>query len=302
MIEEQIAELARRQHGVVTRTQLLELGILSGAVRRRVTSSRLRQMHRGVYLVGPILPTHAQKMAAVLACGPHALLSHRSAACLRGWTSAMSQAAPVNVTVAGSHHYHRRGIRVRRVASLEPDERDEVDGIPVTAPIRTLVDLASVARTSELENAVATAERQGLVTGEELFSALRRYQGRPGLRALRAILMEDGGPALTRSEAEARFLKLIRKAHLPAPRTNVVFEGFEIDFFWRPQCIAVEVDGFRYHGSRSQFEKDRRRAAELAAHGIHVISLSWRQIVNDEVATAVQLGQALMRAGQDKGL
>jgi predicted transcriptional regulator of viral defense system len=240
MLEERIAELACRQHGVVTRTQLLELGILSGAVRRRAMSGRLRQLHRGVYLVGPILPPHAGKMAAVLACGPQALLSHRCAACLRGWVQAESGTAPVDVTVAGSHHYNRPGIRVRRVARLERDERDEIDGIPVTAPLRTLIDLASVASARELENAVAAAERQKLLTRTELVSALARYQGRPGLRTLRAVFMQDGGPALTRSEAEARFLKLIRKARLAAPETNVMVAGYEIDFFWRQQCMAVE--------------------------------------------------------------
>jgi very-short-patch-repair endonuclease len=185
---------------------------------------------------------------------------------------------------------------VRRLSRLESDERTYVDGIPVTAPARTLIDFASVAYSRELEEAVAIAERQQLVVRAELLSNLARYRGRPGLRALRAVLAADGGPALTRSEAESRFLTLIRKARLPAPEANVMVEGYEIDFLWRAQRIAVEVDGYRYHRSRPQFEKDRRRAAELAAHGIHVIPLTWRQIVDDAVATAVQLGQTLIRA------
>jgi len=295
-IEERIAALARRQHGVVTRSQLLELGLLAGAVRRRARSGRLRRFHRGVYLAGPIEPPRAREMAAVLACGPHAWLSHRSAALVRGWIAIHVEAAPVDIIVAGSHSADRPGIRVRRVSRLEPEEREEIDGIRVTAPGRTLVDLASVASIRELEGAVAMAERQRLVARSDLETLLVRYRGRPGLRALRAVLTEPGGPALTRSEAEATFLTLIRKARLPAPETNVLIEGYEVDFFWRLQRIAVEVDGYRYHGSRPQFEKDHRRATELAAHGIHVISLSWRQIVEDGVATAVRLGQALIRA------
>jgi very-short-patch-repair endonuclease len=295
-IEERIGSLARRQHGVVTRAQLLELGLSPKAVRHRAKTHRLRQLHRGVYLVGPIMPARAREMAAVLAIGLYAGLSHWSAAWLWRLISPQRGDTPVDVSVVGGNHAGRTGIRLHRVSRLDPDERAIVDAIPTTTVARTLVDLASVTDGRSLERAIATAEREKLIGRPELESMVTRYRGWPGMRALRAVLAENNGPLLTRSEAEARFLSLIRKARLPAPKTNVMVEGYEVDFLWPVQRIVVEVDGYRYHGSRPQFEKDRRRATELAARGIQVISLSWRQIVNDSLATAVQLGQALVRA------
>lgn len=184
---------------------------------------------------------------------------------------------------------------------MEDDERTSLRGIPITASGRTLVDLASVIGCRDLERAVARAERERLIDGEELPALIARYKGRPGAPMLRAVLAAGSGPLLTRSEAEAEFLMLVRKARLPTPEANVAIEGFEIDFLWRAEGIAVEVDGYRYHSSRPRFESDRRRMTYLAAHGISVISLTWRQIVDEGMATAVQLGQALLRAQRRAG-
>lgn len=181
---------------------------------------------------------------------------------------------------------------------LDLDERTVLDGIPVTVPTRTLVDLATVVPGRELERALARAEREQLVDRKEMSLLTTRYAGRAGAPAVRGILEAEGGPALTRSEAEERFLALVRQARLPVPETNVLVAGHEIDFLWREEGVAVEVDGYRYHASRVRFESDRRRAAHLAAHGIHVIPLTWRQVVEDRVATAVQIGRALLRAGR----
>lgn len=295
-VEEAITATARRQHGVVTRVQLLELGIRPGAIRCRMASGRLRRLHRGVYLVGPIMPPHAREMAAVLACGPAAVLSHRSAATLWGLTAAGAEDAPVDVAVPHGHDRRRPGIRVHRIGGLGPEEWTRRSGIPVTAPARTLLDFAGVAGRRELERAVARAERERLLSRAELLALVVDAGGRRGIATLRAVLGVGGGPMLTRSEAEAEFLALIRKARLPAPEANVRIEGYEVDFLWRAERIAVEIDGYRYHASRSSFERDRRRAAHLAAHGIQVIPLTWRQVVDDGVATAVQLGQALLSA------
>ncbi|HKJ91516.1 MAG TPA: type IV toxin-antitoxin system AbiEi family antitoxin domain-containing protein [Longimicrobiales bacterium] len=295
-IEARIGAVAARQHGVVIRRQLLELGFLPGTIRRRATSGWLRRLHRGVYLVGPVPPPRARKMAAVLACGLESLLSHWSAAAL--WTLAAPQAvtAPPDVSVMGDRAVRRAGIRIHRVTSLDPDERTTLDGLPVTTPARTLVDLAAVAASRDLERAVARAEREQLVSREMLAGLVTRYKGRPGVPALRATLDRSGGVAFTRSEAETRFLALVRKAGLPVPQTNVMVHGYEIDFLWPLQRLAVEVDGCRYHSSRSRFESDRRRSTHLAAHGIHVVHLTWHQIVHDDVATAVQIAPALLRA------
>jgi very-short-patch-repair endonuclease len=248
-------------------------------------------------------------MAAVLASGAGAVVSHQSAASLWGmrparpterWSTG-ADPEPVDVTVVGGNRGHRPGIRARRVARLDAGERTVRDGIPITTPARTLVDLAEVAGTRELERAVAWAEREGLVAREALAVLLTRHRGRPGTPALRAVLDVQGGPALTRSEAEARFLALVRKAGLPAPEANVTIGRYEIDFLWRTAGIAVEVDGFRHHSSRPRFEGDRSKDAWLLAAGTRVLRLSWRQIVHEAMATAVQVGQALARAGGNGG-
>jgi very-short-patch-repair endonuclease len=295
-IEDRITAVARRQYGVVTRAQLLEAGLLPGAIRRWAQARRLRRLHRGVYLIGPLIPDRAREMAAVLACGPRALLSHCSVGFLWEMIASRGDRVPVHVTVVGGCAGNRPGIRTRCVTRLEPDERTQLYGIPVTTPARTLVDLAGEIGSQELERAVARAERAGLVDRETLSGLAARYKGRPGIPALRTILEADRGAALTRSEAEARFLELVRKARLPAPETNVVVRGYEVDFFWRTERIAVEIDGYRYHSSRSRFESDRRRGTHLAAHGVHVIRLTWSQVVDDSVATAVEVGQALLQA------
>jgi very-short-patch-repair endonuclease len=143
---------------------------------------------------------------------------------------------------------------------------------------------------------VARAEREGLATREALNILVARHPRRPGTPALRAVLESEGGPTLTRSEAEAKFHTLTRCAGLPPPEINVGVGPYELDFLWRAEGIAVEVDGFRHHSSRPRFEGDRRKDAWLLANGITVIRLSWRQIVHEPLATAVLIGQALARA------
>lgn len=294
--QQRLGELARRQHGVVTRAQLLELGLGPDAIHYRAKAGALRRVYRGVYLAGPIMPRLAREMAAVLACGPAALLADWSAAAL--WElipSREDRSVPVHVVTVGGWSADRPGIRVRRVRRLATADRRELYGIPVTSPTRTLLDLAVVAGPRDLEGAVARAEREQLVERDRLQERVARHKGRRGAPALRAVLERAGGPAMTRSEAEARFLRLVREAQLPVPETNVRMGAYELDFLWRDHGIAVEVDGYRFHSSRPRFESDRRRATRLAARGIQVIPLTWRQIVEEGMATAVQVGQALLR-------
>lgn len=296
-VQHRLNDLVRRQHGVVTRPQLLELGFTAGGIRHRLTSGRFNRLHQGVYVVGPIIPRHAREMAAVLACGPEALLGDRSAAVL--WDLVPPPAdpsVPVDVVRIGGSSRDRPGIRVRRVRCLEAADRAERDGIPVTSPARTLLDLAAVVGGRDLERAIARAERERLVERDQLEDLVARHGGRRGAPALRAVLERAGGPALTRSEAEVRFLRLVRKARLPPPKTNARVGGYELDFLWREHGIAVEVDGYAFHSSRPRFEGDRRRAADLASRGIQVIPLTWKQIVEEGTATAVQVAQALLQA------
>jgi very-short-patch-repair endonuclease len=290
-VERKIEALAR-PHGVVGRAQLLAAGINAGVLDCRVDVGWLRPMHRGVYAVGPVQSDEAPEMAAVLACGERAVLSHRSAAGL--WRLLRKPVdVPVEVIVVARTGRSRPGIRIHRVARLMADEVAALRRIRITTPARTLLDLAACVSTRELEQAIAQAERRYLTSQDKLHALLARYPARPGTPKLRQLLNGSANPAFTRSEAEERFLALIRRSGLPAPESNVPLHGYEADFLWREERLAVEVDGYEFHGDRDSFEGDRRRDAVLAADGLQVIRITWRQIVAEPEATVVLLAQAL---------
>ncbi|MDT8342314.1 MAG: DUF559 domain-containing protein [Longimicrobiales bacterium] len=223
-------------------------------------------------------------------------MSHRSAAGMHRLLERSAAHDPVEVLVRGVVPVRRAGILARRTVSLPGSDVTSIDGIPVTAVARTLVDLGLVLDSLSLERVVAHAEREGLVDRPGLVAAAEAARGRPGAPRLRSIV--DGGfePALTRSEAEVRFLHLVREARLPPPEVNVRLIGYEVDFLWRTRRIAVEVDGYRFHSSRRQFRTDRRRDSQLAAAGVQVIRLTWEQIVEEPLATIAELAQALVLA------
>jgi very-short-patch-repair endonuclease len=289
--EQRIAELAARQRGLVIRKQLVEIGLTPEAIDHWLRSARLHPLYRGVYLLGHAGVTEgARELGAVLACGRGAAISHRSAAWL--WRLLPAATGDVEVTVAGRDCRSRPGIRVHRVRDLDPRDTRKLGGIPITSPARTILDLAAVVTPRELEQALAEAYARQLARRSELVSLLARRSPRPGTRALRALL-EDGTPALTRSQAEDRLLGLIRAAELPAPETNIRIGRHEVDFVWRDQRLIVEVDGFRFHSSRSAFERDRRRDAELGTLGFRVARVTWRQIVDEPVVLVARLATAL---------
>jgi very-short-patch-repair endonuclease len=216
-------------------------------------------------------------MAAVLACGGAAVLSHRSAAVL--WGLLRAWYGPPEVTVTDGRSRGRPDLRVYRTRWLDPRETRRREGVPVTAPARTLLDLATVISERDLARAVEEAQVLRLVTPRQLANVVGR--GRPGSAALRAVLNLQHEPSLTRSEAEVAFLHLVRDAGLPAPETNVEVLGHEVDFLWRGRKLIVEVDGFAYHSSRQAFERDRRRDARLQAAGFRVMRFTYLQIVNE---------------------
>jgi len=293
--EERIAAAAAEQHGVVTHRQLVELGLSPAAIGRRWQSGRMKRMHRGVYLVVSIAPERATEMAAVLVGGPGAVLSHLSALSILRMLRA-DRPHPLHVSVSGRSRRRRPGICFHRVAPFDDDEFTVMDGIPVTSPGRTLVDVAGMLGSREIEVAASVAERNGLTTIDELVSLPDRYPRRPGISVLRSLFKDMRGPDFTRSEAERRCLELLRTAGLSRPHTNVPLGPYELDLFWPEEGIAVEIDGRAHHSSLSRFEGDRRKDMWLRAHGIEVIRLSWKQITRDGTATAVQLGQSLALA------
>jgi very-short-patch-repair endonuclease len=294
--EERVARLAAGQHGLVTRAQLRAAGLSAQAVDRRVASGRLRPAHRGVYQVGPLAGPRAVELAAVLAMGRDARASHESAAWLWGVVPGRDASSPVDLVVVGRGATSRPGIRLHRVRRLPADERAVVERVPVTSVPRTLLDLATRVGRRDLEQAIERAERERLATLDDLTKLVARYPHRPGTPAVRALLDDQAEPALTESQAEEEFLRLSREAELPAPKVGAAAGPYRLDFYWPDHGIAVEVDGFRHHGVRPRFEGDRQRTARLAAMGIQVIPVTWRQLTQQRVATAHRIGRALLLA------
>lgn len=301
-LEQRITELAALQQGIVTRAQLLAVGMTPGRVRGRLEAGRLVAVHRGVYvlgnLVGSLEPALAREMAAVLACGPEAVLSHRSAGALWKLLPGPHRPEPIDVLLPRHVRRRRPGIRTRRTRNLLPHDITTRDGVPITRPARTLRDLASVLPSGELKRVVVRARRYDLIPESELSRLGSRHRSRPGAPLLRAIASDGSSLRLTRSEAEDRFLDLVRSSRLPAPEANVLLEGYEVDFLWRREKLVVEVDGFEYHSSRRRFEGDRRRDGDLTAAGFRVVRVTWRHLVDDRDATVARLAGALARSSR----
>jgi very-short-patch-repair endonuclease len=285
-----IGALAERQHGVVSRVQLLELGFDRGSITHRLKRGRLRQVHRGVYTMGHRLLTQDGRwMAAVLACGRNAVLSHHSAAALWG----MRHSSRIEVTTPVIRQ--RPGIRVRR-ANLPPDERTTHRGIPTTTVPRTLLDLSAAVQRHELRGALREAERRRLTDPLSLHDLVARYPRRPGLKAIRALLAETGlGAKIIRSELEERFQDFLVRAGLPLPQTNVVIEGYEVDCVWPEQRLIVELDGHASHSPTHAFELDRARDRRLEAAGWRVIRITWRQLEQEPDLVEADLRRLLLR-------
>lgn len=295
-LDRAIGELAVRQHCVATRRQLLALGMSPDAIDNRLRDCRLRPLYRGVYLVGPVPPPHARAMAAALACGDRAVLSHRSAAHLWGLLPYPAHERTPHVTIPDPNADPRRGIRLHRVSHIGGREVTRRHRIPVVTPARALLDLAAIVDERELERAFAEALARRRVTRAAVEAVLVRNGRRAGTGALRTLMRADDPPPFTRSEAEERLLRLIRGSALPRPVVNARLGPYEADFLWREQRLIVEVDGFQFHSSRQAFESDRRRDAELQARGYRVMRVTWRQILTDPEGVMARLTQALHAA------
>lgn len=293
-----IQEIGARQYGVVARWQLLETGLSGREVQYRLEAGRLRRVHRGVYAVGAVTGEYHAEMAAVLACGDRCHLSHRSAAALWGLLARSAQGAvggTVAVTTVRDIRPNDPGIRVHRVTGLYTDEVTVRDGLPVTTPARTLLDLAGCVGARDLEQALARALRERLVNRDGIQRLLDRYLRRRGRGRLLGLLALDTGPAFLRSEAERVLLELVLSVDLPRPETNAVVCGYEVDCLWRPEHLVVEVDGRRYHDHDPAFEADRDRTTALTAAGYRVMHVTWKQMAENSGKVLTRLSAALAR-------
>lgn len=274
--ERRIAALALRQHGVVHHRQLIALGLSRGAIQRRVAAGRLHPAHRGVYAVGHSrLTLRGRWLAAVLACGPGAALSHRDAGHLSNLRA--SGNARIEVTVPVATRPRRPGIRVHR-ATLGPDDITVIDGIPVTSLARTLLDLAAVLRPHQLARAIEAPERQHIFDRRPIDALLAGNPRHPGARPLRAALATYIEGTTTESDYEALLLYLCTEHGLPLPHVNAALtlpDGITIrpDAMWPAHRLVVEIDGDDWHAHRSARRRDHARDADIQALGYRVVRI-----------------------------
>jgi len=283
-----VSELARRQHGVVGRAQLAALGLSLAEIDGRVRRSRLHRVHQSVYAVGHLaLTRNGRFMAAVLACGDGATLSHFSAAVL--WRILDDRGQSIHVTAEKERKC--RGAVVHQ-APLE-GERLLRFGIVVTTPARTIVDLADVVqRRRTLERAIDEAEYLRLDWSE----AAPRH-GRKGSGLLSSVLaVHEPGSTRTRSELEEQFLAFCDRHRFPRPEVNVVIEGYLCDFVWREQRLVVETDGRRAHGTARARQRDPIRDADLQIAGWRVMRITSVRLFREPDAVADQLKRLLKPA------
>ena len=327
-VDRAIATLAARQHGVVARWQLLELGVTAEQVRLRLDHGRLHQLHRGTYLVGhAVAPPYAPESAAVLAAKGEGTLGGRTATAL--WElSPYPPPGDVCLILRPGRELRRSGIQVRR-SLLDPADIHRVHGLRVTSPARAILDVAAdiageaggsgggtraksgarrrrrrsrherrsralaPRRLSELEQLVAQAEYLGLTSAAELATRLDREPGRRGARLLREALALPGGPQRARSNPERALLWLLRRHGIEGFEANARIHGYEVDVLWRDIAFAVEVDGWQGHSGRVAFERDRAKLAHLSAHGVDVMPLTPNELTRDPSAVVARIRSAV---------
>ena len=288
-----VAALAGRQGGAVGRAQLVALGVGRRTIDHWLRTERLLPVHRGVYAVGHAsLTTRGRAVAALLAGGDAAVLSHRSAAA--DWRVLPEPATP-EITLLHGRARSRPGLVVHRSGTLAAGDVRERAGLRVTALERTLLDLAAVEPAASLERAVAEAQVLRLVAPASVRAVAARTPGHHGIAALLAAL--DGpSAAATRSELERAMLRLVRAAGLPRPDVDRRIAGHTADFSWPEHRLIAETDGWHAHGHRLAFERDRARDAAHLLAGWTVVRFTWRQITEEPLRVAAQLAALLSRA------
>ena len=271
-----LAALAHRQHGVVSIRQLRRLGYSHKSVRQAIGAGRLHRLHHGVYAVGHTnLSLQGRCLAAVLASGPGALLSHFSA----GWLLGLIATRPIPVHVTTPVPRKRRGtVRIHRSETLIDADRTLEQKIPVTSVARTALDLAAVLRFRSLRRVVRRSEELEVFDLTDFQSVLARNRGHRGAFHLQRAIEIYEPPRFTRSELERELLRLLERVGVPAPSTAFNVAGFELDLYWPELCFAVELDVYATHGGHESFEEDRRRDEDVKLAGVELTRVTGRRL------------------------
>jgi hypothetical protein len=285
--------LVESQHGVIARRQLIELGFSARAIKHRIDNGRLHPIWPGVYAVGRKTVTFEGRwMAAVLACGPDAVLSHLSAAMLWGIVPVANGRVDVSIRTRSGRGRGLHGIKAHRRVGLRPDDFTHHRRIPITTPACTIVDIATMLG-PRVERAINEADSLDIIDPEALRAELDRMPPWPGLGVVRRIL-DRHTFVLTRSELERLFLPIARRAGLPRPLTRCWVNGFEVDFYWPDLRLVVETNGLRYHRTAARQSRDALRGQVHAAAGLLPLSYTHAQIafepkwVEDNLREVVQ--------------
>ena len=296
---ERIAAIARQQRGRVSRRQLLAAGLSKAAIGRMISRGLLLPEHAGVYTVahGAQVPL-GRETAALLACGDRACLSHTSAAAV--WGILEPRAEAVEVTIIAFNSGRRRPkIRLHHSRDLTARDLRVHNGLPLTSPARTLLDLSARLDRRSLERALDEAlVVRKLVSRSQVHEVLGRANGHAGASVLRALMARRGTSSVTHSQAERRCLELIRKAGLPEPRTQLRIAGYTVDLVWPEQRVVFEIDGYSFHTSRFAFDRDRRKDAALKAAGYDPNRLTRDQVMSAPYLAIAAISAALERAAR----
>src|SRR4051812_18107435 len=286
-VEQELARIAGGQHGVVTRVELLAVGVSATAIKRRVRKGTLLPEYPGVYRVGHRAPSlEARYLAAVRAGGDGALLSGLAAGhlycLLKGPTPPPEVTAPTWRRV--------KSVATRR-SRIDPRESTTWRGIPITTVPRTLVDLAAVLTADELARACHEAAVRYRTTPAQVEAVLARRPNKPGATTLRAVLRVD--VRVTLSKLERRFLLLLEQAGLPLPQTTTLPGGRRVDCRWPEHRLTVELDGYRYHHSRHAWEQDRKREREARGREDELLRYTYGDVFEDPRAMLDELRELL---------
>ena len=291
-----LAALAEGQHGVVSIRQLrLLLGYSQQAVERAERAGRLHRLYQGVYAVGHTdLSPHGECLAAVLASGPGALLSHYSAAWL--WKLTPTQPIPAHVT-GPSPRAKRLPIHIHRSRTFTDADRALIDNIPVTSVARTLLDQAAQVDRRRLKRLLKRSEEEKLFDLTAVLDVLARNRGHRGNKRLKRAIALYEPPPFTRSEFESLFYEAVLAAGLPTPRVNYNGAGMELDLYWPEHRFAVELDLYETHGTRDSFEEDRLRQEDLLLDGIGMTRVTGPRFAREPGEVMVRLGRLLAARG-----